>query len=126
MVALALVALFGVRVETWIISDSTIRYKSSLWTKEVLFERLPGTPLTVRVEVVPCDSEETQTPFPHVIHLIGPGESEVGSGFMFRNGTTLIRFLETLHDVSPVEVEDIARISDATTNHLPGPDDLAR
>src|SRR5580693_6723131 len=49
VVALALVALFGVRVETWIISDCAIRYKGSLWHEEISFESSPGAPLVLRI-----------------------------------------------------------------------------
>jgi hypothetical protein len=107
VVALALVALFGVRIETWIISDTAIRYKSSLWHKELLFEHAPGTTLIVRVEVVPGDSEGTQPPFPHVVHLMGPGGIDVGDGFRFRQRASLVRFLNALHDVSPIDVEHL-------------------
>ncbi len=107
VVALALVALFGVRVETWIISDTAIRYKSSLWHQELLFEHSPGSSLIVRVEVVPGDSEGTQPPFPHVVHLMVPGGIDVGDGFRFRQRASLVRFLNALHDVSPIDVEDV-------------------
>jgi hypothetical protein len=106
VVALALVALFGVRVETWIISDCAIRYKSSLWKEELLSERSPGTLLIVRVEHIPCDSEGTQPPFAHVVHLMGPGEIEIGDGFRFREQSTLVRFLQMLDEVSPIDVTD--------------------
>jgi hypothetical protein len=105
VVALALVALFGVRIETWIISDRAIRYKSSLWKEELLSERSPGTLLIVRVEHIPCDSDGTPPPFPHVVHLIGPGGLDFGDGFRFRTSTNLDRFLETLHEVLPIGVE---------------------
>ena len=104
VVALALVALFGVRVESWIISDCAIRYKRSLWSEELLSEHSPGGPLIVWVEHVPCDGEGTQPPFPHVVHLIGPGE--VGDGFRFRTSTNLDRFLKTLREVLPIAVTE--------------------
>ena len=63
VVALALVALFGVRLETWIISDGAIRYKSSLWHEEISFESSPGAPLVLRIEIVPCDPDGTEPPF---------------------------------------------------------------
>jgi hypothetical protein len=106
VVALALVALFGVRVETWIISDCAIRYKSSLWKEELLSERSPGALLVVRVEHIPCDSDGTPPPFPHVFHLIGPDGLEIGDGFRFRASTNLDRFLETLRDVLPIAVTE--------------------
>jgi hypothetical protein len=106
VVALALVALFGVRIENWIISDRAIRYKSSIWSEELLSERSPGTLLVVRVEHVPCDSEGTQPPFPHVVHLIGPEGIEIGDGFWFRTSTNLDRFLKTLHEVLPIGVTE--------------------
>jgi hypothetical protein len=114
VVALGLVALFGVRIENWIISDSAIRYKSSIWSEELLSERSPGTLLNVRIEHIPCDSDETPPPFPHVVHLIGPGGLEIGDGFRFRTSTNLDRFLETLCEVLPIEVE-----------YLPSRDDKA-
>ncbi len=107
MVALALVALFGVKVESWIISDSAIRYKSSLWSKELSFERFTGTPLIMRVELVPSDPEGTERTFLHVVHLVGPGGIKFSDGFRFRTRTNLDRFLETLRDVAPLEVEEL-------------------
>ena len=126
VVVLALVALFGVRVENWIISDCVIRYKSSLWNKELLFERSPGESLIVQVEVVPCDSEGTQPPFPHVAHLMGPGGIDVGDGFRFRQRASLVRFLNALHDVSPIDVEDLRSAhedADEPTNPPADPSD---
>jgi hypothetical protein len=110
VIALALVALFGVRIESSVISDSAVRYKASLWSKELLFERPPGTPLIVHVERAPSDSESTQPPFPHAVHLIGPGGIEVGEGFRFREKSTLERFLRALHEVSPIEVTDLENL----------------
>jgi hypothetical protein len=96
VVVLALVALFGVKVESWIISDGAIRYKNGLWNKELLFECPPGTNFITRVEVAPCDAEGTPPAFRHVVHLIGPGEIEIGDGFRFRERSTMVRFLESL------------------------------
>jgi hypothetical protein len=110
VVALALVALFGVRIENSVISESAVRFKGSLWSKELLFKRPPGTPLIVHVERVPSDSEGTQPPFPHVLHLIGPGGVEVGEGLRFREKSTLDRFLQRLHDVSPIQVTDLENL----------------
>jgi hypothetical protein len=107
VVALALVALFGVRSETWIISDGAIRYKSSLWHEEISFESSPGAPLVLRIEFVPCDPDGTEPPFPHIVHLIGPHVIEFGAGFQFRTRTSLDRFLETLRAVVPVDVEEV-------------------
>jgi hypothetical protein len=107
VVALALVALFGVRVESWIISDCAIRYKRSLWSGELLSEHSPGGPLIVWVEHVPCDREGTQPPFPHVVHLMGPSKIEIGNGFEFRERSTLARFLKILDEVAPIEVTDL-------------------
>jgi hypothetical protein len=105
VVALALVALFGVRIENWIIADTAIRYQGTLWSNELLFERSPDTPLHVRVELIPADSEGTQPPFPHVVHLIGPGGIEVGDGFRFRKSSSLDLFLATIQSVSPINVD---------------------
>jgi len=106
VVALALVALFGVRVESWIISDSMVRYKSSLWTKELSFVRSPGTPLVLRVELVLRDPEGTEPPFLHIVRVIGADGIEFGDGFRFRTTSNLNRFLETLRDVAPLEITD--------------------
>jgi hypothetical protein len=114
VVALALVALFGVRVESWIISDCAIRYKSSLWREELLSEHSPGRFLILRVEHVPSDSEGTQPPFPHVVHLMGPSKIEIGDGFRFRSITNFDRFLQMLHAVSPIEVEYLPSRDDET------------
>jgi hypothetical protein len=123
VVALALVALFGVRIESWIISDSAIRYKSSIWSEEVLSERSPGTLLVVRVEHIPCDSEGTPPPFPHVVHLLGPGGLEIGDGFRFRTTTNLDRFLETLREVLPIAVTEFQlRNEDANETGKPPSD----
>jgi hypothetical protein len=107
VVALALVALFGVRVESWIISDCAIRYKRSLWSEELLSEHSPGVPLIVWVEHVPRDGEGTQPPFPHVVHLMGSSKIEIGDGLQFRETSTLVRFLKILDEVSPIEVTDL-------------------
>jgi hypothetical protein len=117
--ALALVALFGVRVERWIISDTVVRYKSSLWSKELSLERSAGTPLILRVELVPCDAEGAEPPFPHIVHVVGADGIELGDGFRFRQRANLVRFLEALHDVSPIDVEDLRwtnEIADEATN----------
>jgi hypothetical protein len=110
VIALALVAIFGVRVESWIISDATVRYKSSLWSKELWLERSTGAPLVLRIELVTCDPEGTEPPFLHVVHLVGPGGTELGDGFRFRTRTTLDRFLETIHNVAPIEVTNESSI----------------
>jgi hypothetical protein len=126
VVVLALVALFGVRVENWIISDSVVRYKSSLWNKEIFFEHSPGTSLIVRVEFESCDSEGTQSPFPHVVHLMGPGGIEIGDGFKFRQRASLVRFLNALHGVSPIDVADLRSAdenADEPTYPPPDPSD---
>jgi hypothetical protein len=126
VVVLALVALFGVRMETWIISDSAIRFKSSLWNKELSFESLPGTPLILRTEIVPCDPDETEPPFRHVVHMIGPGGTEFGDGFRFRTRTNLDQFLETLRTVVPLDVDDIRSMhedADQPTNPPVDPSD---
>jgi hypothetical protein len=107
VITVALVAMFGVRRENWIISDSAVRYRSSLWNQELSFERSRGTPLILRVERIACDSEGTVPPFPHVVHLIGPGGIKIGDAFRFRERSTLDRFLQTLQDVSPIDVEDL-------------------
>jgi hypothetical protein len=104
---LALVALFGVKVESWIISDSAIRYKNGLWNKELLFECSPGANFDTRVEVVPCDAEGTPPVFRHVVHLIGPGEIEIGDGFRFRERSTMDRFLESIREFSAIETTDL-------------------
>ena len=109
VVTLALVALFGVRVETWVIADGVVRHKSSLWNRELLLEHPPGSPLIVRIEVVPCDTEGTQPLFPHVVHLFGQDGIEVGDGIRFRQAATLPRFLEALRDASPIDVTDLVR-----------------
>jgi hypothetical protein len=107
VLALALVALFGVRRENWIISESAVRYKSSLWNKELSFERSRETPLFLRMERIACDSEGTVPSFPNVVQLFGPGSIKVGDAFRFRERSTLDRFLQTLHDVSPITVEEL-------------------
>ena len=107
VIALALVVLFGVRLENWIISDSTIRYKRSLWNKELLVQRSSEEPLVLRVERVACDPEGTLPPFPHVVHLVAPSGIEVGDAFRFRDRPTLDRFLQALHDVAPIDVEEV-------------------
>jgi hypothetical protein len=107
VVALALVALFGVKVETWIISDGAIWYKNGLWHKPALFQCPPGINFIAREEFVPCDSEGTQPAFPHVLHLIGPDEIEIGGGFGFRERSTMVRFLEALCESSPIEQTDL-------------------
>ena len=117
MAALAFVALFGVKVESWIISDCVIRYKNGLWKKERLFESSPGTAFIVRPEVIPCDSEGTPPTFPYVVHLIGPGEIEIGCGFRFRERTTMIGFLESLRESSAIAVTDPkSRMEELDTN----------
>jgi hypothetical protein len=107
VVALALVALFGVRVESWIISDCAIRYKSSLWHEELSVENSLGTPLILRIEFIPCDPDGTEPAFPHIVHVIGPRGIAFGAGFQFRTRTSLDRFLETLRAVVPVDVEEV-------------------
>jgi hypothetical protein len=106
VVALALVALFGVRVETWIISDNAVQFKSSIWHKAMSVERSQGAPLAVRVELVPCDAEGTRPPFPHVVHLVGPGGIEIGDGFHFRERSNLDLFLKAFQTGSPIDVEE--------------------
>ena len=102
--ALGFVALFGVKVERWIISDHAIRYKNGLWNMELLVECSPGTSFIVRAEVVSADQEGTPPTFPHVVHLIGPGEIEIGDGLRFRERSTMVRFLESLRESSAIEV----------------------
>lgn len=104
VIVLALVALFGVRVERWIISDSLVRYKNSFWNKELFFERSAGTPLILRVERAACDPEVTEPTFLQVAQVIGESGTEFGGGFQFRKSTNLDRFLETLGDVTPLEI----------------------
>ena len=120
VIALVLVALFGVRIESTVVSDSAVRYKGSLWSKELVFERPPSTPLILHVERVPNDSEGTQPPFPHVVHLIGPDGMEVGEGFQFREKSTLERFLQAIHDVSPIQVTDLLSAKESTDELFPG------
>jgi hypothetical protein len=110
VVALAVVAVFGVRVQTWIISESAIRYRSSLWNKELIFEHSPGTPLILSVEIVRYDPDTTEPPFAHVVQLIGPLGIEFVDGFRFRTRANLDRFLEMLRAVVPVEVEDLRQL----------------
>jgi hypothetical protein len=106
------VALFGIRIESWIISESALRYKSSIWSAEVLSERSPGTLLVVRVGHILCDSDGTPPPFPHVVHLIGPGVLDFGDGFRFRTSTNLDRFLETLREVLPIAVTEFQSMTE--------------
>ena len=84
---------FGVRVERWIISDSAVRYKSSLWKKERLLERSTGKPLNLAIEVIPCDSDGNLPNFPHVVRVVGADAIEPGDGFRFRAATNVDRFL---------------------------------
>ncbi len=107
VIVLALVALFGIKIESWIISDSAIRYRDGLWTKERLFACLPGIKFISRVEVVPCDAEGTPPAFRYVVHLVGQGEIEIGDGFRFREQPTMARFLEYLQVSSAIEVTDL-------------------
>ena len=111
---LALVAVFGVRVETWIIGDGEIRYKQSVWKQELSCACAPGTPLVLRVEHVPCDLEGTEPPFPRIVHVIGQGGIEVGDGFMFRNRSTVGPFLEALGGVTSIEVDYLQSPRDGT------------
>ena len=107
VVALALVALFGVRVEKWIITSSEVRYKSSLWNKELSLDRDSGTPLRIHLELLPRDSEGERPPLPHVVRLFDPAGIEIGEGFRFRERANLDRFLEALRTASPIDVEDL-------------------
>jgi hypothetical protein len=106
VVALALVALFGVRVENWVISASEVRYKGSLWKRALSIGGLADKPLIVRVDLLPSDAEGTRPPYPFVAHIIGPGGTEIGDGFHFRERLNLDRFLGTLKTVAPIEVEE--------------------
>jgi hypothetical protein len=107
VVALALVAMFGVRVENWVFSENEVRYKSSLWDKEHSLERSPDTPLVLRFELLPSDAEGTRPPFPHIVRLVGPGGIELGDGFRFRDRSNLERFLEALRTVAQFDVVDL-------------------
>jgi len=107
VIALALVALFGVRVENWTIADSGVRYKSSLWNEEVSFEYAADRPLVLRLELLPGDSEGIRPPYPNVVHLVGPDGIEVGDGFRFRERSSLDRFLEALRTVALLEVDGL-------------------
>jgi hypothetical protein len=117
VVVLALVALFGVKVESWILSDCAIRYKSGLWNKERLLELSPGMSLTARAEFVPCDSDGIEPAFPHVMHLVSPGGIELGDGFRFRERATVDRFLQTLRRAAPIETTAVR--SEAENPHEP-------
>jgi hypothetical protein len=124
VVALALVAMFGVRRENWIISDCAVRYKSSLWDKELSFERPRGAPLILRMERVACDSEGTLPPFPHVVHLVGPGGIKIGDAFRFRERSTLDRLLQTLRDVSPIDVDEHRSVTAHSDEPAKPPSDM--
>ncbi len=103
---LALVALFGVRVERWTIGDGIVRFKSSLWDKEISANRSLETPLVLWIELLPRDSEGDRPPDPHVVHLVGPGGATLGDPFRFRQRSTVDRFLETLRTALLVDVQD--------------------
>jgi hypothetical protein len=107
VLALALLALFGVRVENWVFAENEVRYKSSLWDKERSLARTPDTPLILRFELLPSDAEGTRPPFPYIVHLVGPGGIELGDGFRFRDSSNLERFLEALRTNTPIDVENL-------------------
>ena len=108
VIALALVALFGVRVENWTVADGAVRYKSSLWNEEVSIEYATDRPLLLRLELLPGDSEGIRPPYPNVVHLVGPDGIEIGDGFRFRERSSLEGFLEALRAVAPLDVEELA------------------
>jgi hypothetical protein len=121
--ALALVALFGVRMENWVFSESEVRYKGSLWRKDVSFRPASGTPLTLRVESATWDPDGTEPPFPHVIRVIGPGGNELGDGFRFRQRRKLVEFLEMLRTVTALEVVEVrSRVEDPGESGKPPAD----
>lgn len=103
---LAFVAVFGVKVETWIISDRAIRYKNGLWNKEQLWELSSGDRPIAHVEFILGDSEGTTPSFPHVVHLLGPGRTEIGDGFRFRDRSNMLGFVESLQELSVIERTD--------------------
>ena len=102
----ALVAIFGVKVETWIVSDRGPIQERNL-ERRAGFRAAPGTSLTAIVEVIPCDSEGTRPAFPHVLHLLAPGGIALGDGFEFRDRSTLDRFLKTLQAAAPIQMTDL-------------------
>ena len=106
VIALALVALFGVRVENWTIAAGAVRYKSSLWNEEVSCDYAADRPLVLRLELLPGDSEGIRPPYPNVVHLVGPDGFEIGDGFRFRERSSLDRFLAALRAVAPVDVDE--------------------
>jgi hypothetical protein len=108
VIALGAVALFGVRVQSWLISDTAVRFKGSIWDKEVSLDRVPGKPLVVRAEQLTGDSDVSDPPCPHVIHLLGPDGLEVGTGFHFRQRSTALRFAAMLQTVGTIELDDAA------------------
>ncbi len=103
---LAFVALFGVRVESWILSDYAVRYKSSLWRREVVVELSPEEPLSARVDVKTYHLEEDQDTVTYTLQLLGPNGIELGEGFGFRKASTLDLFLKTLQRASPSMVTE--------------------
>jgi hypothetical protein len=106
VVTLALVAIFGVSVERWIIGDAEVRHKSSLWSREASFVRSANEALILRLENLPADSEGNRPPYPHVVHLIGTAGAEIGAGFGFRDRSTRDRFLDTLRTFTPIDLQE--------------------
>jgi len=108
VVTLALVAAFGVRLENWIVSDSDVRYRSSVWSKQRRWARPAGTPLRVFVREEVRDLEGTKPTFPYGVHFTQPGEGSFGDALRFRERASVDRLLNTLHGFTPVEVTELA------------------
>jgi hypothetical protein len=108
VVTLALVAAFGVRLENWIISESDVRYRSSVWSKQRRLARPAGTPLRMLVQIAARDLEGNTPPFPYGVHFNAPGEGSFGDALRFRDRASVERLLSTLHEFTPVEVTELA------------------